>query len=397
MPVRARSTLLRFAGIATVATGAAFISSGVARAARGLPTAVGAPRRRTRPAPGRTAHFDGTQFRNTLPSSVLEGPGMVRIAAAMATRGDQGRPTGPVPLGTPELTGPAADLAATWLGHATVLLEIDGLRVLTDPVFGERVSPSHRLGPARLHPAPTTIAALPPLGAIVISHDHYDHLEVDSIRELAVRQRCPFLVPIGVGAHLRRWGVPDDRIIELDWDETVTVAGLTITCTEARHFSGRLFARNTTLWASWAIAGPSHRVFFGGDTGYTPAFAGIGARYGPFDLTVLPIGAYNEHWADIHMNPEEAVRAHGDLGGAVLLPIHWATFDLAFHAWAEPVERLREAAKVSRARLALPRPGQRLTAGAGLPTTNWWSAPTRPGSGPAEPGSQSAVTDPGAA
>jgi len=252
--------------------------------------------------------------------------------------------------------------------------------VLTDPVFGERVSPSHRVGPARLHPAPITVAELPRLDAVVISHDHYDHLEVDTVRELVRRQRCPFLVPLGVAAHLRGWGVPEDRIVELDWDEAVVVAGLTITCTEARHFSGRLFARNTTLWASWAIAGPAHRVFFGGDTGYTPAFAGIGARFGPFDLTVLPIGAYDQNWSDIHLNPEEAVRAHGDLGGRVLLPIHWATFDLAFHAWAEPVERLTAAAGTAGVTLALPMVGQRVDDAAPLPADRWWTAAAAAGS-----------------
>ena len=156
----------------------------------------------------------------------------------------------------------------------------------------------------------------------------------------SARQTAPFLVPIGIGAHLRGWGVPEDRIIELDWDEQATVGELTLTCTESRHFSGRGLRRNTTLWCSWAIAGPAHRVYFGGDTGYTAAFTGIGERYGPFDITVLPIGAYGEQWPDIHLNPEEAVQAHRDLGGGLFVPIHWATFDLALHTWAEPVERL---------------------------------------------------------
>ncbi|MGN7253542.1 MBL fold metallo-hydrolase, partial [Arthrobacter sp. SAFR-014] len=146
------------------------------------------------------------------------------------------------------------------------------------------------------------------------------------------------------------------------------------TCTEARHFSGRYFHRNTTLWASWAITGPRHRVFFGGDTGYTPAFAGIGARLGPFDLTLLPIGAYNDAWHAIHMDPEEAVRAHGDLGGAVLLPIHWATFNLAFHRWAEPVQRLLAAARPRSVTVVVPLPGERIDVLAPPAPSDWWTA-----------------------
>ena len=211
---------------------------------------------------------------------------------------------------------------------------------------------------------PIEVAQLPRLDAIVISHDHYDHLDLPTVRQLLGSQTAPFLVPIGIGAHLRGWGVPEDRIVELDWDEQATVGELTLTCTESRHFSGRGLRRNTTLWCSWAITGPAHRVYFGGDTGYTGAFTGIGERYGPFDVTVLPIGAYGEQWPDIHLNPEEAVQAHLDLGGDLFVPIHWATFDLALHTWAEPVERLLAAGQDLR--IAVPRPGERI-AGAQSP------------------------------
>jgi L-ascorbate metabolism protein UlaG (beta-lactamase superfamily) len=210
--------------------------------------------------------------------------------------------------------------------------------------------------------------------AVVISHDHYDHLDLPTVRELVRSSTAPFVVPVGIGVHLRGWGVPEERILELGWDEATTVGGLTLTCTEARHFSGRFIARDTTLWSSWVIAGPRHRVYFGGDTGYTPAFAGIGARLGPFDLTLLPIGAYNEAWKAIHMDPEEALRAHGDLGGDVLVPVHWATFNLAFHRWAEPVQRLVAGAIRGGVRLVVPRPGERVDVLAPPPLTDWWSA-----------------------
>jgi L-ascorbate metabolism protein UlaG (beta-lactamase superfamily) len=218
------------------------------------------------------------------------------------------------------------------------------------------------------------VEELPAVDAIVISHDHYDHLDLPTVRALLRAQRAPFVVPLGIGAHLRTWGVPDDRVVELDWNGSTTVGDLTLTCTEARHFSGRFLARDTTLWASWVVAGPRHRVFFGGDTGYTPAFAGIGARFGPFDLTLLPVGAYNDAWKAIHMDPEEAVRAHGDLGGRVLLPVHWATFNLAFHRWAEPVQRTLAASARTGTTVLVPRPGQRVDVLQPPALEDWWTA-----------------------
>ncbi len=166
------------------------------------------------------------------------------------------------------------------------------------------------------------------------------------------------MVPLGIGAHLRKWRIPEDRIVELDWNEGHRIGELTLVCTPARHFSGRLFQRNTTLWASWAVIGPQHRAFFGGDTGYTKSFSEIGSEHGPFDLTLLPVGAYHPSWPDIHMNPEEAVRAHLDVtDSGLLVPVHWATFRLAPHPWAEPVRRLLSAADPAGVQIAVPRPG----------------------------------------
>ena len=195
-------------------------------------------------------------------------------------------------------------------------------RVLVDPVWGDRVSPSPLVGPDPAAPgAGRRSRTLPQVDAVLISHDHYDHLDLPTVRALLrdadARRSSSRWASASTCA---RGACPTTRIVELDWDGATTVGELTLTCTEARHFSGRFLARDTTLWASWVITGPRHRVFFGGDTGYTPAFAGIGARLGPFDLTLLPIGAYNDAWQAIHMDPEEAVRAHGDLGGRVLLP-----------------------------------------------------------------------------
>jgi L-ascorbate metabolism protein UlaG (beta-lactamase superfamily) len=345
------------------------------RAMQGLPEALGASQRQLRPTVAGSPHFSDGKFHNTLPSPPLPSAnardGLLR---QWHEQRHAGHPGGPVPLARPEIPAEAGELAVTWFGHASALLEVDGGRVLFDPVWGERVSPSPIIGPVRLHPAPGPVEDLPQVDAIVISHDHYDHLDLPTVRTLLHSQRAPFVVPLGIGVHLRTWGVPDDRIVELDWNGSHTVGELTLTCTEARHFSGRFLVRDTTLWASWVATGPRHRVFFGGDTGYTPAFAGIGARFGPFDLTLLPVGAYNEAWKAIHMDPEEAVRAHGDLGGRVMLPIHWATFNLAFHRWAEPVQRALAAADRTGTTVLVPRPGERVDVLEPPAQDDWWTA-----------------------
>jgi L-ascorbate metabolism protein UlaG (beta-lactamase superfamily) len=270
---------------------------------------------------------------------------------------------------------PASGLRLTWMGHSSVLAEIDGRRVLFDPVWGERCSPFAFAGPKRLHPVPVPLAELGPVDAIVISHDHYDHLDMPTIRELA-GTGTRFFVPLGVGAHLERWGVPTDRMTELDWNESTQVAGLTLTATPARHFCGRAL-RNTqhTLWASWVVAGPEHRVYHSGDTGYFPGFADIGSTFGPFDATMIQIGAYSDFWPDIHMTPAEGMRAHVDLQGGtggIMLPIHWGTFNLAPHPWADPAEGTVAAAGVAGARIAVPRPGEPFEPAAGLPLDPWW-------------------------
>ncbi len=343
----------------------------IGRATRGLPSAMGASQRVIEPDVVGSPRYEDGVFRNVLPGTTLV-PGSGRsLLRALLTRGDRGKPKGEIPLTPVAPLMRASDLAVTWLGHASALIELDGHWILADPVWADRVSPSATVGPRRLHPVPMTTQALPRLDAVIISHDHYDHLDVNTVRTLVAEQSAPFFVPLGIGAHLRKWGVPEHRIVELDWNDTATQSGISLTCTEARHFSGRGLKRDVTLWSSWALTGPAHRVFFGGDTGYTPAFAEIGARLGPFDLTLLPIGAYGDQWPDIHLTPEDAWRAHGDLGGKLMVPIHWGTFDLAFHTWAEPIERLLAVADAKA--VVVPAPGGRVVVAHPPQLTRWWS------------------------
>jgi L-ascorbate metabolism protein UlaG (beta-lactamase superfamily) len=287
---------------------------------------------------------------------------------------EQRTPLAPVPVvrrHAGDFSAPPG-LRATWIGWATVLIEIDGMRILTDPIWSDRCSPSTLVGPTRLHEVPIALADLPLIDVVVMSHDHYDHLDMRTVQALA-RRGAHFVVPLGVGAHLERWGVPATQITDLAWNESHRRRDLVITSTPARHYSGRNpFRANEMLWSSWVIKGPRHRVFFSGDTGYLDAFKTIGAEHGPFDMTFIKIGAYDRTWRDIHFEPEAAVQAHRDLRGRVMVPIHWATFNLAFHAWAEPAERASAAARAAGVSLIIPRPGEMIEPDMSVPHAAWW-------------------------
>ena len=302
-------------------------------------------------------------------------PGAV---ASLLRRDPNSTPQAPVPVLRPtraDLAAPAADgLAATWLGHSTVYLEVDGVRILTDPVWGERASAVAWAGPRRFFPPVIALEELPVPQVVVISHDHYDHLDRGTIRRMRDWD-TRFIVPLGVGAHLAGWGVPAARITELDWWETTRVGELEVACTPARHASGRwLFDKDRTLWGGFAFLGPRHRVYFSGDSGLFPGFQAIGERLGPFHLTLIEAGAYDRAWPDWHLGPEQAVRANAMVRGEVLLPIHWGLFDLAAHGWTEPVERVLEAARAAGAKAVTPMPGQRFEPGLALLPGRWWPA-----------------------
>jgi L-ascorbate metabolism protein UlaG (beta-lactamase superfamily) len=265
-------------------------------------------------------------------------------------------------------------LRATWLGHSTVLIEIDGVRLLTDPVWGTRASPSSLVGPKRFQPVPVPLRTMPQVDAVLVSHDHYDHLDYPTIRQLA-KIGVPFVTSLGVGAHLEAWGVQPARIVELDWWESHTLprTDVTVTAAPSQHFSGRgLKDRNSTLWSSLVIRSPRHRVFFSGDTGLTTEYRTIRDRLGPFDLVMLEVGAFHAAWGDIHLGPENALKAHELLGGGALLPVHWGTFSLAMHAWDQPAEVLLERAVGANVQLVMPRLGEPVEPSHAECVHPWW-------------------------
>lgn len=322
--------------------------------------------------------FHDGVFRN--PSGATPGlePGSAgRVFRDFLSAGSGRFPKAALPSANP-LPGwsraPDAELRATWLGHSTVLLEFRGARVLTDPVWSERASPVSFAGPRRFQPVPVALDALPPLDVIVVSHDHYDHLDRDAVHALAQRG-TPICTSLGVGAHLEAWGIPPSQIVELDWWESYSPPSseLRITATPSQHFSGRSVTdRNRTLWSSFVFESDRARVFFSGDTGLTRDYVTIAQRFGTFDLVMLEVGAFHPAWGHIHLGPDQALAALALLESRTLLPVHWGTFNLALHDWDEPAERLVELAPSRDVRLVMPRLGEVIVPTRVERVEPWW-------------------------
>lgn len=293
-------------------------------------------------------------------------------------------PPGPLPTGDPRPAWkrpPESGLRVTWLGHSTLLIEIGGVRVLTDPVWGPRASPFRVAGPRRFQDPVVDLDELPPVDVIALSHDHYDHLDYPTFRRIA-KWTTPIVTSLGVGAHLEAWGVHRSRITELDWWEAARPPGVDveITATPSQHFSGRTIrTRNATLWSSFVIRGAGHTVFFGADTGLTTLYRDIAAKFGKLDVAMLEVGAYHPAWGDIHLGPDNAIKALEMLGNPPFIPIHWGTFNLAMHPWDAPVERLAELAPQARVTMMIPRPGDAVEPAAGARAEAWWRTVVRRG------------------
>ncbi len=285
---------------------------------------------------------------------------------------ENGSPKKALPHVEPDLNH-AENLKITWFGHSSYLIQVDGKNILVDPVFSERTSPFQFMGTKRF--AGTDFiqpADFPALDIILITHDHYDHLDYASI--LALKDKTThFITSLGVGAHLEYWGVKPSQLTELAWgEETSPLPDTSFTAMPARHFSGRLFKRNQTLWSSFVLKTKNNNIYLGGDSGYDNHFKSIGTTYGPFDLAILECGQYNKMWPFIHMFPEEVAQACIDLNAKVLMPVHWGKYKLALHDWDEPIKRVVKKSEELHLPIITPQLGQSFTLGENNPTDKWW-------------------------
>ncbi|MCC8424227.1 MBL fold metallo-hydrolase [Mucilaginibacter sp. UR6-11] len=316
------------------------------------------------------------KFLNPIPTSEVGFDKMLPLMKAYATNKAEVVPhktLGPFTTDTSVYQSPpASGLRITWVGHSSLLIEIDGRTILTDPIWSQRASFTQLMGPRRFFNPPLKLSELPPLDAIIISHDHYDHLDKATIKFFA-GTTIPFFCSLGVSQHLESCGIIKNFITELDWSDSIMIGhDCVITAAPARHFSGRgIIGRNETLWSSFVIKGKKHNIFFGADSGYFPGFKDIGETFGPFDLSILEIGAYGEYWPDIHMGPDKASNAQLDLNSKLMMPIHWGTFNLALHDWFEPIEQLQQHATDKNIALFVPEPGKP-TEVTGAYNSGWW-------------------------
>ena len=320
-------------------------------------------------------HWSGGRFVNEQPMWTNTRSGLLRLLES--THGDV--PNHPIPVvmdgGKTLRIPPTSGLRVTWFGHSSMLVEIDGVTVLTDPLWSGRASPLSWVGPERWYPPPLALRELPQIDVVMVSHDHYDHLDWSTIAALAATANSAirFVVPLGVGAHLERWGVPAARIVELDWWQSARVGSLEIIATPARHASGRISGQSdSTLWAGYALLGARHRAWYSGDTGFHSALAEIGRRFGPFDVTLIEAGQYDADWPDWHLGPEQAVEANRLVRGKRMIPVHWGLLNLAHHSWTEPVERVLAAAKCRNVEVLVPRPGESIEPTFASASVQWW-------------------------
>ncbi len=326
------------------------------------------------------ATFHHGRWQNPLPTEVgatKHLPAMFRKLLTNKAETTPKRALGPFHTDPAIFRTPAkSGLRITLLGHSSLLVELDGTILLIDPVFSERASMVQWFGPKRFFAPPLAIADLPPLDAVLLTHDHYDHLDTAALQQLEERKPL-FVCSMGMERHLKRWGVGTGRTQSMNWMDTFTIPSasstpLSLTALPARHFSGRSLKRYGTLWSSFLLQTDRHRIYHGADSGYYAGFRDIGERFGPFDLALLEIGAFDPLWHEIHLGPDNAMRAAADLRAQAVMPIHWGLFNLAFHAWDQPPERITALAEAAAMPLFLPEPGIPTELTGTAANSLWW-------------------------
>lgn len=321
-------------------------------------------------------HYKDGKFQNVVETNMdMPLTVMAKVMYEMVRGGDEREPKDTVPTVDLDIAAwnavPDSSYAVAWFGHSSLLIKLGGTTYLIDPVFGERASTFSFAGPKRFnYHQHMQVDLLPAVDVVLLSHDHYDHLDHETVLQLKDKR---FITPLGVGAHLEAWGVPASAITEKDWWEGEDVGKVKLTLVPARHFSGRgMTNRFSTLWGSWVMESGGRRIYFGADSGYSPTFKEVGEHFGPFDLALLECGAYNERWANIHMMPEETAQAAVDVKARVLMPVHWGKYSLALHPWKEPIERLTKKADALGVQLLTPRIGAIVVDADPAASTAWW-------------------------
>jgi len=323
----------------------------------------------------KSAQYQNGSFQNLFETQVMqEGASFFKIAAKFFAKGIDREPPAPLPSVKTNLKSISGNKPTiVWFGHSSYLIYIAGKKILVDPVFSDSPSPIQALGKKYYEgTSPFTIEDLPDLDIVLITHDHYDHLDYKTISELKSKTKL-FCATLGVGSHLNAWGIKDERIIEFDrWETHEVIPGIEFTATPARHFSGRLIKRFQTLWASYVLKAAGYSIFIGSDSGYDDAFKIIGDKYGPFDFALLECGQYNNDWPLIHMMPEQTVQASMDLKANVFMPVHWGKFTLSLHPWNDPIKRVTAEATRLNVAITTPMIGEPVILGDVLPKTHWW-------------------------
>ncbi|GHA56204.1 L-ascorbate metabolism protein UlaG, beta-lactamase superfamily [Pontibacter akesuensis] len=319
-------------------------------------------------------NFRNGSFQNLTETPMqAEDASMVGMLFSFFNKPKNTSPSTPIPFVTSDLKAAGTESPSIyWFGHSSYLIKTKAYNVLVDPVFSGYASPVSFM--VKAFEGANTYAAsdMPQIDVLVLTHDHYDHLDYNTISALK-DSVAHFVVPLGVGAHLEDWGVAESKITELDWWETANYKELTFTATPARHFSGRGLARGKSLWTSYVLQMPKHKIYIGGDSGYEEHFKEIGSKFGSFDLAILENGQYNKNWPYIHMMPEQVVQAAKDLQAEVLFPVHSGKFALALHAWNEPLQRVVKSASESQLKVTTPMIGEPIVIGERYPATQWWT------------------------